>query len=43
MDDHHTLTLVAERSLNVSVRTVSVRTVPVPTVSVPTVHSFVPG
>lgn len=38
MDDHHTLTLVAERSLNVSVRTV-----PVPTVSVPTVHSFVPG
>lgn len=33
MDDHHTLTLVAERSLNVSVRTVPV----------PTVHSFVPG
>jgi hypothetical protein len=33
MDDHHTLTLVAERSLNVHVRTVSV----------PTVHSFVPG
>ncbi|KFI82156.1 hypothetical protein A9A89_1197 [Bifidobacterium psychraerophilum DSM 22366] len=38
MDDHHTLTLVAERSLNVPVRTVFV-----PTVSIRTVHSFVPG